>query len=179
MSQNTNNNNNHNTDCNLVIPSIEQPSQEVLQVSSEQEKEKNLLTLEETLQEIRLTTSLQSDAEIENFSQQLLTLVNQCIPKATSTYENSPKKSNADALNLFISQSREIVNDLRSVRNKRVQVNKIVQECLSPAFTTIRDQLLSAPIAYQDLGEAQYMQEVDNIMKLLAKSVVEKLKETL
>jgi hypothetical protein len=132
-----------------------------------------------TMDGIALLSSLQDDSDITELSQQLLALVNRCIPKATEAYENQPKKSNADALNLFISQSRELANDLRSLHNKKIQTNKIIKECLSPAFIQINEQMLNIPNHIQGLSAKDYEEEVKLFMSQIVKQVFEKLKEIL
>lgn len=126
-----------------------------------------------------LPTNLETDADINELSQQLLSITNKCVPIAVGAYECSPKKSNADALNLFISQSREITNDIRSLQNKKIQTNKIIKECLTPAFQQIHEQMLNIPLALQDMSMEDYEDEMKTFMALVVRGVCEKLKEML
>lgn len=128
---------------------------------------------------IILKSNLETDADIAFLSQQLLTIVNKCIPVATDAYERQPKKSNADALNLFISQSRELTNDIRSQHNKKVQLNKILKECLGPVFQKILDQMFLLPSQIPTLSKEDYEQELHTFMTSVAKQVAERLKEIL
>lgn len=128
---------------------------------------------------IRLESQLETEADMTELAQQLLSITNKCIPKAVEAYEASPKKSNADALNLFISQSRELSNDLRSLQNKKAQTNKIIKECLTPAFQQIHEQMLNIPHHLKEMKIEEYEDEMKNFMSLVVRSVCEKLKEIL
>lgn len=126
-----------------------------------------------------LESTLENDSDITNLSQQLLTIVHRCIPTAVEAYAAAPKKSNADALNLFVSQSRELANDLRSLHNKKIQTNKILKECLTPAFQRVHDQMLNIPHHLKNLTPEEYEAEMKNFMTLIVKQICEKLKEIL
>lgn len=128
---------------------------------------------------IILKTQLETEADINALSTQLLTIVNKCIPLATEAYESNAKKSNADALNLFISQSRELTNDIRSQHNKKIQTNKILKECLSPIFQKILDHMQTIPSISSQLTKEEYEEELRNFMFIISKQVAEKLKEIL
>lgn len=128
---------------------------------------------------IRLESQLETEADMTELAQQLLSITNKCIPKAVEAYEVAPKKSNADALNLFISQSRELSNDLRSLQNKKAQTNKIIKECLTPAFQQIHEQMLNIPHHLKEMKIEEYEDEMKNFMSLVVRSVCEKLKEIL
>lgn len=131
------------------------------------------------MEDVYLPSSLETDADITEMSQQLLQITNKCIPLAVSAYETAPKKSNADSLNLFISQSRELANDLRSLQNKKVQTNKIIKECLAPAFQQIHDQMLNIPDMLAQATVEEYEAEIKQFMTLVVKNILEKLKELL
>lgn len=136
-------------------------------------------TMVRAMEGVHLASNLETEADITELAQQLLTIVNKCIPKAVEAYENQPKKSNADALNLFISQSRELSNDLRSLQNKKAQTNKIIKECLTPAFQQIHEQMLNIPHHLKEMTPSEYEEEMKNFMSLVVRGICEKLKEIL
>lgn len=136
-------------------------------------------TIPAVMEGITLVSSLENDSDITELSQQLLTLVNRCIPKATDAYEQQPKKSNADALNLFISQSRELANDLRSLQNKKAQTDKIIKECLTPGLQQIHEQMLNIPQYIKEMSSEDYEDEIKKFMSLVVRGICEKLKEIL
>ena len=135
--------------------------------------------IEGVMSGIQLASNLETEADITELAQQLLSITNKCIPKAVEAYEHAPKKSNADALNLFISQSRELSNDLRSLQNKKAQTNKIIKECLTPAFQQIHEQMLNIPHHLKEMSMEDYEEEMKNFMSLVVRGVCEKLKEIL
>lgn len=126
-----------------------------------------------------LASTLETESDMTELTQQLLTIVNRCIPKAVEAFEEQPKKSNADSLNLFISQGRELTNDLRSLQNKKVQTNKIIKECLTPAFHQVHEQMLNIPHHLKEMSLEEYEAEMKNFMTLVVRGVCEKLKEIL
>lgn len=139
----------------------------------------NAIITQPIMEGIILKTSLDTEADIAALTQQLLTIVNRCVPTAVVAYEHNAKKSNADALNLFISQSRELANDIRSQHQKKVQVNKILKECLTPTLQKIYDQMINLPEQIKALSAVEYETAVHEFMSLVAKQIAEKLNEIL
>jgi hypothetical protein len=84
-----------------------------------------------------LPQMLENDADINRLEHELLKIVNECIPLAVASYNSDPKKPNADALNSFISQSREIAHDIRNLQDKKKQTEKIFKEILQPTILKI------------------------------------------
>ena len=121
-----------------------------------------------------LVNYLETDADINKLEHQLLKIVNDCIPIALTAYQDQPKKSNADALNLFISQTREISNDIRNLHNKKDHTQKILNDCLKPSIMKIYNQILGIK-ENEEVTLKQSKEEFDEQIKEFLKQILQEI----
>lgn len=124
-----------------------------------------------------LPNKLENDADINKLSHTLLSLVDKCLPLAEEAYQAFPKESNARALNSFISQSRELANDIRSLQDKKKNVSKIMAEVLKPVFTQIYEEMLNIPDHLKEVTTGEYEDNIKNFLTSLLKMTHSKIEE--
>lgn len=130
------------------------------------------------LDSLAKTKLLENDADINKLSHVLLEIVNDCIPLAVKSYREFPKESSARALNSFISQTREISNDIRSLQDKKKNVNKLIASIIQPAFTQIYEEMINIPEHLKDVESlTEYEENVKAFLTHLLKNVHNKIED--
>lgn len=135
-------------------------------------------SIEQIIKDLSSIKQLKSDSDINKMSHILLEIVNTCIPIAFDFYKNFPKDSASKSLNTFISQAREIGNDIRALQDKRKNVSKIMNELLKPVFQQIYEEMLFIPTHLEEAeNQEDYEKRIQDFLTYLLKNIQVKLED--